>query len=415
LAVALISWSVLASASRSQNGRIVFVSDRSGSWQIFTMNPDGGDQVQVTDLAPTDDDLLAPSISPNGQQIAFNYNAGDGPDLFVVNVDGTGLLQITDDHTSLAPRWSPDGRRIIFATISRLDTAVIATIAADGSGKRRTLTTDLWDSIGGVYTPDGQQIVFGSQMGGLVSAVWIMNADGSHQRRLTHAALRAQPWSVSPEGNQILGYSNQNSPPALRNGIFVMNLDGSGRKRLAPQSRFHHDLYPSYSPDGTKITFISDRFSGDITKFTDGTFDILTMNTDGSALTDVAQGAGYCPNDGHCVTPLWGPNPSELDVTESSAAGRTTGDAREAGSAQSSDYLPGDEIFPKIFVGGLCNVDFSTKKLTGGCVGSMGLHCVGRRDPANCPTGQRAIRPAWVQMCVYGHPYVDRARTCRAL
>jgi Tol biopolymer transport system component len=193
--------------------------------------------------------------------------------------------------------------------ISQNGTAVLVTIAADGSGKRKTLTTDLWESVGGVYTPDGKQIVFGSQMGGLVSAVWIMNADGSHPRRLTPAALKAQSWSVSPDGQSILAYTNQNSPPALRNNIIVMNLDGSGRKRLAPMSKFHHDLYPSFSPDGTAITFMSDRFSTDIDPFTYGTWDILTVNSDGSGVTDVASRIGSCPHDGNCVTPFWGTAP----------------------------------------------------------------------------------------------------------
>src|SRR5215470_8475458 len=178
----------------AQSGRIAFTSDRTGSWQIYTMNADGSDQLQLTNLAPTDDDGLFPSTSPDGKQIAFNYNAGDGADLYVVNGDGTGLRQLTTDHASLWPRWSPDGKRLVFATVGRTGLGVIATMPADGSGQRKILTTDHWESVGAVYTPDGKQIVFGSQMGGFVTATWIMNADGSRQRRITPAALRGQPW-----------------------------------------------------------------------------------------------------------------------------------------------------------------------------------------------------------------------------
>ena len=202
--IAITCTAVLAAAATGDKGKIVFVSDRTGSWQVYTMNPDGTDLFQVTNLEPTDDDGLFPSLSPNGHWIAFNYNAGDGPDLFVVNVNGTGLRQITHDQGSFLPRWSPDGTHIIFSAFAGVRSAVIATIPADGSGSRKVLTSDVWESVGGFYTPDGKQIIFGSQMGGLVSAAWLMDADGSHQRRLTPAAVKAQPWGVSPDGKHIL-------------------------------------------------------------------------------------------------------------------------------------------------------------------------------------------------------------------
>jgi Tol biopolymer transport system component len=295
-----------AGSFAAENGRIVFTSDRSGSWQIYTINPDGSNLFQVTSLAPTDDDELFPSLSPDGKKIAFGYNAGDGLDVYVVNSDGTNLHPLTTDHGSFIPRWSPDGRRLVVTAFAQLRSPVIATMAADGSGKRKILTSDLWESVGGVYTSDGKQIVFGSQIGGFVAAVWIMNADGSHQHRLTEAELRAQPWGVSPDGKHITGFTNEDSPPALGSSVFLMNLDGTGRKTLAADSAFHHDSYPSFSPDGTKIAFVSDRFSSDITQFTPGTFDILTVGTDNANLYVVAPMAGSCPFDSNCVSPFWG-------------------------------------------------------------------------------------------------------------
>jgi len=57
----------LVCSAGAQTGRFVFTSDRSGSWQIYTLNPDGTDLIRVTNLAPIDDDLLAPSLSPDGK------------------------------------------------------------------------------------------------------------------------------------------------------------------------------------------------------------------------------------------------------------------------------------------------------------------------------------------------------------
>lgn len=295
----------LTFAAGTDKGKIAFDSDRTGTPQVYIMNPDGTGEFQVTNVAP--DGAVGPTISPNGEQILFNYLGPNGVDIYVTNIDGTGLQPVTQDHQSFFPHWSPDGKKIVFTTVSAQGPGVIAVIQADGTGGRAILTTDLWDSAAPVYTPDGKQIVFQSQIGGYVSAVWIMNSDGSHQRRLTAPALRASPSAVSPDGKHILFFDNSNSPAALANENFVMNLNGSGLTPLAPLQQFHHDLYATYSPDGKKISFSSDRFSSDITDFTYGTFDILTMDATGGNIVDILSGVGFCPNDGNCVSPSWGP------------------------------------------------------------------------------------------------------------
>src|SRR6266481_10052867 len=130
--IAIICTATVASAASADKGRIAFVSDRTGSWQIYTMDPDGTGQFQVTNLAPNSDDGLFPSISPDGKQILFNYFGPEGVDLYVINADGTGLQSLTQDHQSFFGHWSPDGKKIAFTTISPLGPAVIAVMRADG-------------------------------------------------------------------------------------------------------------------------------------------------------------------------------------------------------------------------------------------------------------------------------------------
>jgi WD40-like Beta Propeller Repeat len=63
----LLAGSTAYATFPAQNGRIVFVSDRYGSWQLYTIDPDGSDIAQVTNLPPVDYDLWAPSFSPDGR------------------------------------------------------------------------------------------------------------------------------------------------------------------------------------------------------------------------------------------------------------------------------------------------------------------------------------------------------------
>ena len=287
--------------SPGEKGLIIFSANPTGSSQIYTINPDGSDMVQITNLAPTQQEGLQPTFSPDGRRILFSYGAGSaGPDLYVVNSDGTGLTQLTFDGLSSAGRWSPDGTRIVFAQTSTLTGVnVVIAMRADGKGKKTALTSGFWDSYAPSYTPDGRQIVYYSQQGGLLEAVWIMNAGGSEKMRLTPASLELFPYDVAPNGRHILMW-NHNST-SLPTSIFVMNIDGTDISRLT-HSRVHHDLDPSYSPDGMKIVFASDRLSSN------ASLDLFTMNADGSDIKRIATGltVGGCP-DQNCVTPSWGP------------------------------------------------------------------------------------------------------------
>jgi Tol biopolymer transport system component len=289
-----------------ENGKIVFQSDRSGSWQLYTIDPDGSNLAQVTQMQPTDSDLWAPSFSPDGKQIAFCYGAGGVSEIYLINADGTGLKQLTNDGGSdCFPHWSPDGKQIaFFGTYAPTGAAVIQIMSSDGTGPRTTFSAGewkFWDSFGGFFTPNGREIVFESQFGGLDSAVWIMNRDGTRRRRLTEAPLEAGPLDVSPDGTRILFVNHGNLP--LPNSAFIMDLDGRHIKQLTHLDNVHEDPF-NFSPDGRKILLVSDRLNAPFT------FDLFTMNPDGSGLTKIAAGPS-CPADpnGNCATAAWGPKP----------------------------------------------------------------------------------------------------------
>jgi Tol biopolymer transport system component len=277
-------------ADPGKNGKIAFIGNLTGTNQIYTVNPDGTDLFQVTNLPPASDPFaLAPDFSPDGKRIVFPYATTGAPGalgLYVVNADGSDLTQITHDGRGYGlPRWSPDGSHILVATAGKHNTLVIATMRSDGTDLK-LLTTPFWDSLGASYTPDGKHIVFSSQQGGLISALWIMDIDGKHQRRLTDPELEAGPPDVSSDGKQVVFYTHQDTPKPT--SIFKINIDGSGVTRLTSEG--HMDTLPVFSPDGKKIAYMSDRLSP-------GSFDTWTMNADGSNKRRVILGA-FAPNWG---------------------------------------------------------------------------------------------------------------------
>jgi dipeptidyl aminopeptidase/acylaminoacyl peptidase len=112
------------------------------------------------------------------------------------------------------------------------------------------------------------KIAFDRREGGHISEIWIMNADGSGETRLTsvaHDPLFIHPGDIeptwSPDGTKIAFSShrdyNFSYTTRTESEIYVMNADGSDVNKLT--NEFESDGYPSWSPDGTKIAFVSKR------------------------------------------------------------------------------------------------------------------------------------------------------------
>lgn len=290
LAITLFSGRHALAAHAGKNGRIAFFQNLTGTNQIYTVNPDGTDLFQVTNLPPSDDVFaLWPDFSSDGKRILFSHDMTGALELYVINADGTGLMQITHDGVWHAvPRWSPDGTHIVFNTGNELGVGVIATVRADGTDFK-VLSTPVWESFGAQYTGNGKHIVFSTQTGGYVATLWIMDTNGKHQRRLTPPELEAGGPDVSADGKEQVVFYNHQNTPLPTSCVFKMNLDGTGVRCLTGMS--HVNTLPAFSPDGTKILYLSDRL---------GSLDTYVMDADGSHKKRIIPG-GLVPN--------WGPEP----------------------------------------------------------------------------------------------------------
>jgi TolB protein len=231
----------------------------------------------------------------NGR-IAFTSFRDDSPlrddsiGIDTINSDGSGQTRLV---AGANPVFSADGSKIAFERAPANREREIYTMNADGSGVRR-LTNNAVVDYDPAFSSDGSKIAFASFRGGNVD-IYTMNADGGGQRRLTtNAPPRVWPGGIapkddapafSPDGSKIAFVSTRdNLDPGDESGfgnieIYTMNADGSRQTNLT-RSPSAIDRDPAFSPDGTKIAFASVREEG-------VALEIYTMATDGSGQTNI--------------------------------------------------------------------------------------------------------------------------------
>jgi TolB protein len=266
------------------NGRIAFSTDQdpNGSVEIYTVNPNGTGETQLThgEFGHASD----PNWSPDGSKIVFQGDATGSAQLYVMNADGSGghLLFSDPGNDDVAAHYSPDGSKIAFSSCGGTGGCTIDVIAASGSGPATVLTDPNWSAspFPPSWSPDGKKIAFDSNQDGLLDAVWLMNAsDGSNQQRLTAPALEANYPDWSPDGTHILF---QDLCCRFGTNVWVMNADGSGQKQITHMPTKHQDGFAHYSPDGKRIVLIADL------AYKDGCCnDLYTMDTNGTHMTKI--------------------------------------------------------------------------------------------------------------------------------
>ena len=167
--------------------------------------------------------------SPDGQQITFSSNRTGYWEIFIVNADGTGLSQVTNDGAgALSPVWSPDGRTMAYSG-KRDDNWDIYTMPAPLPGQEedfqpepRRLVLAEGNDLSPIYSPTGDRIVFESNRDGNAE-IYVMNADGSNQGNVSNSPSVDDHGPVwSPDGKHILFYSSREGNWDL----FLMTDDG---------------------------------------------------------------------------------------------------------------------------------------------------------------------------------------------
>lgn len=239
----------LCVTSPSYKNKITMASiDSSGSFLnlLYSANSDGTGIVKIPKGSYYPVYL---SLSPRGDKVLFTTDAGNY--LCVVNIDGTGLIQISDGirGTEQIPKFSPDGKQIAFFEALPNLTTGLYSIGTDGTNKK-LLKDSIYYSAGFTldWSSDGSKVVYQNKPhNSLPSKICTIDITGLNYEELANG----ENPSCSPFGDKICFLENVNQGIY---DLFMMNSNGSGIVNLT-NSQSEYDNPGSWSPEGEKILY----------------------------------------------------------------------------------------------------------------------------------------------------------------
>ncbi|MBK9007345.1 MAG: PD40 domain-containing protein [Anaerolineae bacterium] len=269
-------------------GQVAFASARLGIPQIFIINTDGSDPVQLTNLELG---ACQPSWSPDGARLAFispcrargevHENIYSDAGIYLINADGSGLAPLTETlGANFDPAWSPDGTRIAFTSNRDGRNEIYTLEIASGQVTRLTTSDGSIESAQPSWSRDGRMIVYTVKRFDAYQ-VWAMSANGEDKAQLVRSGQ--QLWDYLPfwslDGSTVF-FNQRNLAPTRP---WLMSIPFAGHDTLTPTKlalptpiedvEFSPDglwiIFESSSGDGNRDIYYSTVSGGDRMRLTD--------------------------------------------------------------------------------------------------------------------------------------------------
>ncbi len=242
-------------------GQVAYASEQSGKPQIHLVNIDGTDDHPLTS-GP--DGACQPAWSPDGRQLIFtspcrgNQDTYPGSSLWIMDVDMAGVASQPRQLRTMPggdfdPAWSPDGTQVAFSSV-RDNRPQVYVMNLDGTGLQN-LSNDLARDREAAWSPGGQQMLFTSTRSDSID-IWLMPAAGGEERRFSWDSDRDETHaSWSHDGEFILyergigGVSRLIVAPFEDGGVVDNPVCPQGDRTSQPMSE------PDWSPDDQWIVF----------------------------------------------------------------------------------------------------------------------------------------------------------------
>jgi dipeptidyl aminopeptidase/acylaminoacyl peptidase len=270
------------------DGKIFYTSDAGGHLDIWSMDPGGANQTNLTDSTVWDE---RPAVSPDGQTVAYasHVNPND-VGIYLMSSDGSSKRPLIDDPEVLEtdPAFTPDGDNVLFTGSSTGTKPEIYTVPLAGGSPVDLTDNSEEDREPDACATDGKVAFVSSRTGD--NDIYVMESNGMNQTDLTQVSgsQEIEP-SWSPDCSHIAYISSQD---AGNFEVYVMDSNGANQTRITSTSAFERE--PTWSPDGSLIAYAS------------GSDVVTQAPTAGAPTTPIAVG----PVGAELAQPSWASIPS---------------------------------------------------------------------------------------------------------
>jgi TolB protein len=271
-------------ATSLAGSKVIFISNRTGSKEIWQMDYDGSNQRALTKYASIS---TTPAVSPDGEKVAFTSYVRGRPEILIHSLVTNRRLPFYNQDASMnaTPAFTPDGNSVLFSSTASGAYAQIYMASVNGSGLRRLTNVRAVEVEPKVNPKNGTEVVFVSGRSG-PQQIYRMNIEGTDIVRLTTGEGEASNPSWHPNGQHIAFAWTRGFAPGNFN-IFVMDVATRNVVQLTHGAGRSEN--PTWAPDGRHIVFASRR---------GGRTQIYSMLADGTQVTQLT-------TQGENTMPVW--------------------------------------------------------------------------------------------------------------
>ena len=273
--------------------KILFTSLRDGNREVYIMNPDGTEQINLTQHRADDQRAV---WSPTGEQILFVSDRGGARDLYLMDPDGANVRRIFKfkiEAWRTNPTWSPDGKRFAYESVDRNDLTTIIYIATLGEQEPEEFLLNAWYPA---WSPDGTEIAYTAHHLNTLRLTLIDIRTRKQKRLIPKKAVAWQKepsWSAAGDKLAFSWNNNPLPPPHIldvkvwdvwqaKETVYIVNRDGTGLQQLVDEAG-PYAQYPALSPNGDEVLY---------TQEIKGRFQIFKVDVNSGILTQLTHIVG---------------------------------------------------------------------------------------------------------------------------